>query len=71
MNRLRSVGFCLICLPTLLGWQGQASSTQGLGARIWVGHWLSGRNLYLGSPDIAVARDRLVFNLGEHTATSG
>jgi hypothetical protein len=28
---------------------------------------LSGRNLYLGSPDIAVARDRLVFNLGEHT----
>jgi len=28
---------------------------------------LSGRNLYLGTPDIAVARDRLVFNLGEHT----
>jgi eukaryotic-like serine/threonine-protein kinase len=28
---------------------------------------LSWRNLYLGAPGIAVARDKIVFNLGEHT----
>jgi hypothetical protein len=28
---------------------------------------LSWKNLYLGAPDIAVARDGIVFNLGEHT----
>ena len=28
---------------------------------------LSWRNLYLGAPDIAVARDKVVFNLGEHS----
>jgi eukaryotic-like serine/threonine-protein kinase len=28
---------------------------------------LSWRNLYLGAPDIAVGRDKVVFNLGEHT----
>ena len=28
---------------------------------------LSWRNLYLGPPDIAVARDKIVFNLGEHS----
>ncbi len=28
---------------------------------------LSWKNLYLGAPDIAVARDRIVFNLGEHS----
>jgi eukaryotic-like serine/threonine-protein kinase len=28
---------------------------------------LSLRNLYLGAPGIAVARDKIVFNLGEHT----
>lgn len=28
---------------------------------------LSWRNLYLGAPDIAVGRDKIVFNLGEHT----
>jgi eukaryotic-like serine/threonine-protein kinase len=28
---------------------------------------LSWRNLYLGAPDIAVARDKVVFTLGEHT----
>ena len=28
---------------------------------------LSWRNLYLGAPDLAVVRDRIVFNLGEHT----
>jgi Tol biopolymer transport system component len=28
---------------------------------------LSWRNLYLGAPDIAVARDKIVFNLGEHS----
>ncbi len=28
---------------------------------------LSWRNLYLGAPDIAVARDKIVFNLGEQT----
>jgi eukaryotic-like serine/threonine-protein kinase len=28
---------------------------------------LSWRNLYLGAPDIVVARDKILFNLGEHT----
>ena len=28
---------------------------------------LSWRNLYLGAPDISVARDKIVFNLGEHS----
>jgi serine/threonine protein kinase len=28
---------------------------------------LSWRNLYLGAPDIAVSRDKIVFNLGEHS----
>jgi hypothetical protein len=28
---------------------------------------LSWRNLYLGAPDITVARDKIVFNLGEQT----
>ena len=28
---------------------------------------LSWRNLYLGAPDIAVAHDKIVFNLGEHS----
>jgi serine/threonine protein kinase/Tol biopolymer transport system component len=28
---------------------------------------LSWKNLYLGAPDLAVARDKIVFNLGEHT----
>jgi hypothetical protein len=28
---------------------------------------LSLRNLYLGEPSVAVARDRIVFNLGEQT----
>jgi Tol biopolymer transport system component len=31
------------------------------------GRGLSWRNLYLGPPDLAVVRDRIVFNLGEHT----
>jgi len=31
------------------------------------GKGLSARNLYLGAPEIAVARDKIVFNLGEHT----
>lgn len=30
---------------------------------------LSWRNLYLGAPDIAIARDKIVFNLGEHTGS--
>ena len=36
---------------------------------IWHFHsrGLSWRNLYLGAPDIAVARDKIVFNLGEHS----
>ena len=28
---------------------------------------LSWKNLYLGAPDVAVAPDKIVFNLGEHT----
>ncbi|HEY7500338.1 MAG TPA: protein kinase [Vicinamibacterales bacterium] len=31
------------------------------------GKGLSSTNLYLGAPEIAVARDKIVFNLGEHT----
>ena len=31
------------------------------------GKGLSWRNLYVGAPEIAVARDKIVFNLGEHT----
>ena len=31
------------------------------------GKGLSTRNLYLGAADIAVARDKILFNLGEHT----
>jgi hypothetical protein len=39
MNRLRSVAVFAICLPTFLGCQGQTASTQGLGAKIWVGRY--------------------------------
>jgi eukaryotic-like serine/threonine-protein kinase len=42
-----------------------------IGAPLGIQHFhskgLSWKNLYLGAPDIAVARDRIVFNLGEHT----
>ena len=46
-------------------------SQQPVGTPLSIQHFhdrrLSLRNLYLGAPGIAVARDRLVFNLGEHT----
>lgn len=37
-----------------------------LGIQHFHSRGLSWKNLYLGAPDIAAARDRLVFNLGEH-----
>jgi hypothetical protein len=44
---------------------------QPIGGPLCIQHFhnrgLSYRNLYLGPPGIAVGRDRLVFNLGEHT----
>lgn len=39
MNRLRRVAVLLICLPTVLGCEGQPALTQGLGAKIWVGRY--------------------------------
>ena len=43
---------------------------QPIGTPLSIQHFhdrgLSWRNLYLGAPGIAVARDRIVFNLGEH-----
>jgi len=38
-----------------------------LGIQHFHSRGLSWRNLYLGAPDIAVAGDKIVFNLGEHT----
>jgi Tol biopolymer transport system component len=38
-----------------------------LGIQHFHGRGLSWKNLYLGAPDIAVARDKIIFNLGEHT----
>jgi Tol biopolymer transport system component len=44
---------------------------QPIGTPLSIQHFhsrgLSWRNLYLGAPDIAVARDRILFNLGEHS----
>jgi eukaryotic-like serine/threonine-protein kinase len=41
------------------------------GAPLGIHHFhirgLSWKNLYLGAPDIAVASDKIIFNLGEHT----
>jgi len=39
MTRQRRVAALLICLPTFLGCQGEPASTQGLGAKIWVGRY--------------------------------
>jgi hypothetical protein len=38
-----------------------------LGIQHFHSRGLSWRNLYLGAPDIAVARDKIIFNLGEHS----
>jgi eukaryotic-like serine/threonine-protein kinase len=38
-----------------------------LGIQHFHSRGLSWKNLYLGAPDVAVAPDRIVFNLGEHT----
>jgi hypothetical protein len=38
-----------------------------LGIQHFHGKGLSWKNLYLGAPGIAVVRDKIVFNLGEHT----
>ena len=48
---------------------------QPIGTPLSIQHFhdqgLSWKNLYLGAPGIAVARDKIVFNLGEHTGNSG
>jgi Tol biopolymer transport system component len=57
--------------PCLWAQRLDPSTKQPAGAPLSIQHFhrrgLSWRNLYLGAPDIAVARDKVVFNLGEHT----
>jgi eukaryotic-like serine/threonine-protein kinase len=57
--------------PCLWGQRLDLSSKRPTGPPLNIHHFhsrgLSWRNLYLGAPDLAVVRDRIVFNLGEHT----
>ena len=57
--------------PCLWAQRLDPSTKQPTGAPLAIQHFhgkgLSSRNLYLGAPEIAVARDKIVFNLGEHT----
>lgn len=57
--------------PCLSAQRLDPASKRPLGEPVSIHHFhsrgLSWRNLYLGAPDIAVARDKVVFNLGEHT----
>jgi Tol biopolymer transport system component len=57
--------------PCLWAQRLDPTTKRPIGAPLSIQHFhsrgLSWRNLYLGAPDIAVARDRIVFNLGEHT----
>jgi eukaryotic-like serine/threonine-protein kinase len=57
--------------PCLWAQRLDPATRQPIGIPLSIQHFhdrrLSLRNLYLGAPGIAVARDRLVFNLGEHT----
>jgi Tol biopolymer transport system component len=49
----------------------EPTSKRPIGALLSIQHFhrrgLSSRNLYLGAPTIAVARRKIVFNLGDHT----
>jgi len=57
--------------PCLWAQRLDPDSKRLVGAVVSVQHFhsrgLSWKNLHLGAPTIAVARDRIVFNLGEHT----
>jgi Tol biopolymer transport system component/tRNA A-37 threonylcarbamoyl transferase component Bud32 len=57
--------------PCLWAQRLDPSSKRPVGSPLNIQHFhsrgLSWRNLYLGAPDLAVVRDRIVFNLGEHT----
>ena len=57
--------------PCLWAQRLEPLTKKALGPPLSIQHFhsrgLSWRNLYLGAPDIAVARDKIVFNLGEHS----
>ncbi len=57
--------------PCLWAQRLDPASKRPTGAPLSIHHFhsrgLSWRNLYLGAPDLAVARDKILFNLGEHT----
>jgi hypothetical protein len=57
--------------PCLWAQRLDAITKQPTGAPLSIQHFhsrgLSWKNLYLGTPGIAVARDKIIFNLGEHT----
>ncbi len=57
--------------PCLWAQRLEPTTKRPRGAPLLIQHFhsrgLSWKNLYLGAPDIAVARDKVVFNLGEHT----
>jgi Tol biopolymer transport system component len=57
--------------PCLWAQRLDSGTRRPVGSPLVVRHFhsrgLSWRNLYRGAPDIAVARDRIVFNLGEHS----
>ena len=57
--------------PCLWGQRLDPSTKRPAGPPLDIEHFhsrgLSWKNLYLGAPDIAVARDRIIFNLGEQT----
>lgn len=57
--------------PCLWAQRVDSSTKRPVGTPIGIQHFhgrgLSWKNLYLGAPDIAVARDKIIFNLGEHT----
>jgi Tol biopolymer transport system component/predicted Ser/Thr protein kinase len=57
--------------PCLWAQRLDPATKQPIGTLLSIQHFhrrgLSSKNLYLGAPKIAVARDKIVFNLGEHT----
>ena len=57
--------------PCLWAQRLDPATRRPIGAPLTIQHFhsrgLSWKNLYLGAPGIAVTRDRIVFNLGEHT----
>jgi serine/threonine protein kinase len=57
--------------PCLWAQRLNQTTKRSMGGPIAIQHFhsrgLSWRNLYLGAPDIAVARDKIILNLGEHS----